>query len=305
MMLHEIFYWLFNMSIAASLIGLIVLPLRKLKRLPRRAAVLLWIAPFLRMWVPIGLNSPYSLMSLLSKVATKTVVIFTPTDDLSFSMTNCVAGADRYFPITYKYNILEDIFSVAGIVWLVGFSAIALTLAILYFTTLHELKDAEPDGDGVYYSSKITSPAVYGIRRPRIILPISYRKKNIRYILLHERAHIKRGDNFWRILAFATVAVHWFNPLAWLFLKRFLSDLELACDERVIARMEKKEIRAYARSLLADKGSTNAFVSSFGGAAIRTRIESILSYRKMTWISVVCSLTLLLIILSVLLTNAA
>ena len=66
-MLGEYCYWIFNMSIIASLMGLIVLVLRRLKCIPHRVSVFLWIVPFVRMCIPWGINSRYSLMSLISK----------------------------------------------------------------------------------------------------------------------------------------------------------------------------------------------------------------------------------------------
>ena len=104
-MLQEVFYWVFNMSIAAAITGVIVMLVRLVKKIPRRLAVFLWVIPFFRMTIPLGLSSPYSLMSLLSRITTKTIVVYQPADDVSFSMMNYVMAADSYFPITYKVNI--------------------------------------------------------------------------------------------------------------------------------------------------------------------------------------------------------
>ncbi len=301
-MLHEVFYWLFNMSIVATTVGLVVLCLRKIPKLPRRVSVFLWLVPFLRMCVPVGLNYPYSLMSLLSKLRMKTVVFYQPVEGLDFSMTNRLELADTYFPITYKVDVLENVFTAGGVAWIIGAVAILLTLTVLYITTLRELKDAKPLGDNVYCSDKITSPAVYGIICPKIILPQDFAEN--RYVLLHEKAHIRRGDNLWRILGFAVTAVHWFNPFAWIFLKQFLGDLEFACDERVLQDLSQPEVKAYAHSLLASGKNTNVFVSAFGGAGVRTRVEHILSFQKMTWLASVGFAALLGAIFSILLTNA-
>ena len=99
-MLSEIFYWLFNMSISASVVGIIVLILGKIKKLPRRLIRILWAIPFLRMWIPIGMTSKYSLMTLISKFTTKTVVVY--DGELDFTFTNHIMAADKYHPITYK-----------------------------------------------------------------------------------------------------------------------------------------------------------------------------------------------------------
>lgn len=277
---------------------------RLIKNIPRRLTVFLWLIPFFRMTVPLGLNSPYSLMSLLSRISTKTIVVYQPTDNVSVSMMNSVTAAESYFPITYKVNIFEKVFGVASVIWIIVFSAILLMLTVIYFTTLHELKDAEHLRDNIYLSDKIMTPAVYGIIKPRIILPSSYRDRDTELVLLHEKMHIRRADNLWRMLAFLITAAHWFNPLCWVFLKLFLADLEMSCDERVIVKLGDNRAKEYALSLLESRESANVFASAFGGAKIRTRIENIISFRKMTRLSFTVFFALIVTLFYVLLTNA-
>lgn len=292
------------MSIIASFMGLIILLIRKIKFIPHRVTVLLWLIPFIRMTVPVGINSPYSLMSLISKFTTRTVTVFQPADDLAFSFTNSVMAANSYDPITYKVNILEKVFAVAGMVWAVVAIAILITLTVLYITTKREIKDAKALRDNIYLSEKVTSPATYGIFRPRIVLPVSYDDKDLEFIVRHEKTHIRRLDNVWRILGFIAAAIHWFNPLSWVFLKIFLSDLELACDEMAVAGYDIDERKDYARTLLKCTGSRSMLVSAFGGAKIRTRIENVLSYKRMTVFSAIGFSILVIVIIFTLLTNA-
>lgn len=303
-MLQEVFYWIFNMSITAAITGVLILLVRLIKKIPRRMTVFLWIIPFIRMTFPFGLNSPYGLMSLLSKITTKTVVVYQPTDDIAFSMMNSVMAADTYFPITYKVNILEDVFRVASVIWIIVSLAIILMLVVTYFTTIYEIKDSTHLRDNIYLSDKIVSPAVYGIVKPKIILPATYKDRDVELVILHEKAHIRSLDNLWRITAFVIVAVHWFNPLCWLFLKEFLADLELSCDERVLTKIGAERAKDYATSLLESRQETTVFASAFGGAKIRTRIENILSFKKLTWLSLTVFVALIGVIFYVLLTNA-
>lgn len=303
-MLQEIFYWIFNMSIIATVTGVLILLIRLIKKIPRRITVFLWIIPFLRMTIPLGMNSPYSLMSLLSKFTTKTIVVYQPTEDLSFSMINSVMAADTYFPITYKVDLLENIFRVASVIWIIISSAVLLMLVVTYLSTLYELRDSTRLNDGIYLSKKVLSPAVYGIVRPKIILPESYKDRDYSIVALHEKTHIRCLDNLWRIIALVIVAVHWFNPFCWLFLKAFLADIELSCDERVISKLGAERAKDYATALLENRQETTVFASAFGGAKIRTRIENILSFKKMTRFSLVAFIILISIIFYVLLTNA-
>ncbi|MBE7070020.1 MAG: M56 family metallopeptidase [Ruminococcaceae bacterium] len=303
-MIGGICYWVINMSIVASFMGLIVMLIRKIKIIPHRVSVFLWIIPFLRMTVPVGINSPYSLMTLISRLTTKTVTVYQPTEDIALSYTNTIGAAESYSPITYKADFLKTVFSVTGFVWIIGSLALLIALTIIYVSTKRAVADSRFLKKIVYLSDKVDSPAVYGIFRPKIVIPESYKDKDLEYIVRHEKTHIKRLDNLWRILGFITAAVHWFNPLSWVFLKAFLTDLELACDEMAVAGFEKEKRKEYARTLLECSQSKSMLVSAFGGAKVRTRIENVLSYKKMTAFSAIGFTVLVLVIIITLITNA-
>ena len=304
-MLGEIFYWIFNMSIAATICVIPLLLLRLIKKIPRRIFIWLWLVPFIRMCIPVGISSKYGIMALLSKITTKTVTIVQIGDDSALTMMNHVMGANSYFPITYKVNLLEDLFNIVSVVWLVVALAAILALAIIYFVTLGEVRDAKKLKNNIYISDKIKTPAVYGIIKPKIILPIEYQESELNYILMHENAHIKRKDNLVHLLAFIIVCLHWFNPFAWLLLKLLYSDIELACDESVLSNCDETERKKYAYTLLSTAEKTNVFAASFGGSKIRIRIENILSYKKISVFSIVAFSSLIIAICYVLLTNAS
>ena len=303
-MIGEVCYWLINMSIIASFMGLIVMLIRKIRLIPRRVSVFLWLIPFLRMLIPVGLNSPYSLMSLVSRLTTKTVTVYQPADDIAFSFSNTIRAAESYKPITYKVNILEKVFFITGMVWAVVALALIIALTILYASTKKAVADSKLMEANMFLSDKVDSPAVYGIFRPKIIIPETYKDMELKYIVKHEKTHIRRLDNLWRIIGFLTACIHWFNPLSWIFLKSFLTDLELACDEMAVSGYDAEERKEYARTLLKCSQSKSMLVSAFGGAKVRTRIENVLSYKKMTAFSAIGFTLLVLVIIFTLITNA-
>ncbi len=303
-MFGEICYWLINMSIVASFMGLIVMLIRKIRFIPRRVSVFLWVIPFLRMTVPVGINSPYSLMTLVSKLTTKTVTVYQPTEDIALSYSNTIMAAESYSPITYKADFLATVFAVAGFVWIVAALALLIAVTIIYISTKKAVADSRLFESNVFFSGKVDSPAVYGIFIPRIIIPESYKDMDLEYIIRHEKTHIRRLDNLWRIIGFITASVHWFNPLSWIFLKAFLTDIELACDEMALSVYDAEQRKEYARTLLECSQSKSLLVSAFGGAKVRTRIENVLSYKKMTVFSAAGFTLLVLVIIFTLITNA-
>ncbi len=309
-MLTGFFYWLFNMSISAAIVGIFVLLLSKIRRIPRRIVHLLWAIPLLRMWIPVGMKSRYSFLSIFTRITTKTVVVSVPVSvpvfdgRPFFTCMNSVRAVNGYFPLTYKVDLVEKVFQVAGIVWIAVAAALLVGVLIFYRLSLWEIEDARPLRDNIYLSDKVTTPAVYGIFRSRIVLPREYEPDELKFILLHENAHIRRRDNLWRMVAIVTACVHWFNPMSWLFLRAFLVNTELACDEAVLRSCGDAEKKNYASALLDQAESRSVYASAFGGAKLRVRIERILSYRKMSVFATVSFAILAVVIAYILLTNA-
>lgn len=306
-MLSEVFYWVFNMSIAASVAGVVILLLSKIRRIPRRIIAFLFVIPFLRMWIPIAMGSKYSFMSFISKITTKTVakMVVVYESGRDFSLMNHVMAADTYFPVIYKTSLLENLFRIAAIVWAGAAVVLLLTAVIVYMAAMSEVKDATHLQDNIYISDKSTSPAVYGIVREKIIMPREFKAVDLKFILMHENVHIKRKDNLWRILAIITACIHWFNPLSWLLLKSFLMNLELACDETVLKKCGEDEKKKYAEALLNCTENKRLYASAFGGAKLRRRIDYIFSYKKLSALSLVAFFLLAAAVGYMLLTNAA
>ena len=96
-----------------------------------------------------------------------------------------------------------------------------------------------------------TIPVVWGILRPRLLLPAiagQWSEEQLRSVLLHELAHIKRRDALSQLLAQTACALHWFNPLVWLAVWRLHVERERACDDLVLASGVRAS--AYAEHLL-------------------------------------------------------
>lgn len=294
----DIFYWALNMSLSASLTGGIVLLLRCIKRIPRRIICILWAIPLIRLIIPVGLSGKYSLMSFISRFTTRTVTVY---EKPHLTSMNYIMAAEKYFPIEYKVNILEDVMNIGFFVWVTVAVALMTALILIYSATIKELKYAERIRGNIFVSGKVNTPAVYGVIKPRIILPS---RNTDKYVLMHEKAHIKRRDNLLRIIAVTVACIHWFNPLVWLFLKLYISDSELACDEAVISALPRTKHKEYALTLLRHTEAKTVYASPFGGAVVKTRIERILSYKKLSIFSVVAFIVLIVFIAYFLLTNS-
>ncbi len=100
----------------------------------------------------------------------------------------------------------------------------------------------------------LTTPAVFGLHRHWLLLPEDLEAKHsyteVRGMLLHELQHIRSRDSWWTWAGLVLCALHWFNPLAWLCLRRFRADRELMCDARTLEMLSPRQRTAYGQALL-------------------------------------------------------
>ena len=139
----------------------------------------------------------------------------------------------------------------------------------------------------------ISTPAVTGLLRPRLLLPHErYDVQELRYILRHELCHLKRRDMLLKLVLLAANAMHWFNPVVYLMLRQTDEDIELACDSAATDGLELPERAAYSRTLLAAvQSSVRALPATtcFGGTVerLKRRITNVLGAQKKRGLGIV------------------
>lgn len=80
-------------------------------------------------------------------------------------------------------------------------------------------------------------PMACGVMHPAILLPAEateWSAERRRIVLLHELAHVERGDLATHLVARTALLLHWWNPLAWLGWREFLKERERAADDLVL-----------------------------------------------------------------------
>lgn len=102
----------------------------------------------------------------------------------------------------------------------------------------------------VRVSPLITSPCLTGVVRPVILLPDTARFRNgeMRRVILHELAHLRRADCFWNLLSRLTTAALFFQPLVWRLARRIERLSDEVCDDYVV--QHEHDRNAYARQLV-------------------------------------------------------
>lgn len=91
----------------------------------------------------------------------------------------------------------------------------------------------------ILLSEALCMPIAVGIFHPRIVLPAAAEEwplPRLRAVLLHELAHLRRGDLRTQMIAVFIRAAYWFHPLVWVACRRMEIEREKACDDLVLSR---------------------------------------------------------------------
>jgi HEAT repeat protein len=89
----------------------------------------------------------------------------------------------------------------------------------------------------VVRSGAAPMPVTCGVLRPAIVLPEeseAWTEERKEAVLLHELAHVRRGDLATHLIAWVACSLYWFHPLAWIAARRLRHESERACDDLVL-----------------------------------------------------------------------
>jgi beta-lactamase regulating signal transducer with metallopeptidase domain len=148
---------------------------------------------------------------------------------------------------------------IAMLLWPAGAASFLLFQIVRYLAfTTRVLRDHQPlasvAGVTVVVSPEAPGPLAFGVLRRYVAIPADF---HARYdaderalALAHELGHHQRGDLLANWAALAVLAVHWFDPVAWLAFHAFRADQELAVDAWVLVNRPPPERAIYAGAIV-------------------------------------------------------
>lgn len=286
--MSEVFLKIVNMSISAGWLVLVVLLIRfLLNKAPKWVNVLLWGIVAVRLMFPIPIESALSLIPSVETIPLNIAMDTTPAiqtgvDVINSAVNPIISQSNTPMPGD-SVNPLQITIAVLANIWILGMAALLIYTAVSYLSLRRNLRTAVVLEDNIFQCEAVASPFVLGILNPRIYLPYSLDGQNLAHVIAHEQAHICRNDHLWKPLGFLLLAVHWFNPLVWIAYILLCRDIELACDEKVIAGLGNEQKADYTQALVAC--SVNHFrvaacPLAFGEVGVKERVKSIMNYRK-------------------------
>lgn len=304
--MDALFRLMLEISLPMGLVIALLLLLRPLLKKHYRARWMYWgwLLVAVRLMIPLNLTLPnapvhipqpsLSLFYESPQIATPpaSTDVQTPTEaqGSSYQSDNITASVENthVLPLTVEF------------VWVAGFCAVLGWELISYARFRRRVKRwRSEEEDGILLArfdalkselgiknltlarcSAISSPMVTGFLRPTLLLPSGDVPEAV---LRHELIHAKRHDLWYKLLLVVVRAVHWFNPLVWLMERQAAQDLELSCDEAVVASRDENFRADYGRAILAavdsGAGKERAPLTSYfngGKKAMLERLQSIL-----------------------------
>ena len=319
----DLFLRILDMSITASWVILAVMAVRVLlRKAPKKYSYALWAAALFRLLCPVSLQSGASLFNFRAfRPAAKVTgeLQFVPRD-MEFPQFDVqIPGTDMVIPtgtpavdtavsqplpvVTPEVGMdpMQVIMTLGMIIWLIGIAVMVVTSVIQYARLRKGLRYAVRVEGNIWKSENVRSPFLVGLVKPKIYLPYGLDDQTQAYILAHEQYHLKRFDHIAKLLGYAALTIHWFNPLCHLAVRLMNRDMEMSCDEHVLDRNNIPTTQ-YSYSLLTiatNRRFPAAAPLAFAETGVKERMINVLNWKKpKKWVSVVAVMVCVILLIS-------
>ena len=324
--MENIFLYVVKMSLTAGCVVPVVLLIRLLlKKVPKKYSYLLWSVVGFRLLCPVSFTSRLSFFNIgffdffhsagsstnegiqdLTATAAVQGNAAGASVNMGMGQTvdvvgNVVSRGDLTENIAQPIadsvsaggtSSINTLLGILAVVWLAGVIVMAAYGMVSYLTLVWKLRKAVrvSGKENVYRSEIIGTPFIMGIIKPVIYIPGYLQGDDAKYVLLHEECHIKRLDYAVKPAAFILLCMHWFNPLIWLAYYTMNKDMEMSCDEKVIAQNNagfdddnSRICKEYSYALLKCAAAGHfplPGILAFCRTSVKERIVNVLDYKK-------------------------
>ena len=287
-----------NLNLTASIVILFVICVRQfLKRAPKIFSYALWGIVLLRLLVPVSIESPMSFVPERTEF-TSMVDVNEALPEIEFQTAEDRLDNKRQMeisptgdPMVLSHSIVEPQHYLT-MIWIAGILFLSVRSLLAYLGLRERVKVSVPLQKGVYIADDIDTPFVMGIFRPKIYLPGTLDSTEQKYIIAHERHHIRRGDHIFKALGFLALTIHWFNPFVWVAFVLAGRDMEMSCDEAVIRKLGEDVRAEYSASLLNLATGKRMFAGTplaFDEGDPTERVRNLAKWKKPAfWVVIIC-----------------
>lgn len=281
--MEKIFMIIITTSLYASVVGVIIILIKHMlsNRLNPKWHFLIWSVLLIKLIVPYGPESAFSLFNAVSPVTDNTPVTMV-YESIYPATTPAELTQPQYQP-NPSQNLESQVQQTPGLVsrvenglpyiWLFGATVLVLWLLYTNFSLHRRLRNSQKQvpepiniifeeckrrmginrGIKIIVQETIEMPSIFGVITPKILITpktLDLNDTEISYILLHELAHYKRKDLLTNYLLLGLQVIHWFNPVIWYCFRVIRRDMEIAADDKVLSVLKRGEEKEYGKALL-------------------------------------------------------
>lgn len=264
--------WVLQTGATISVLILVILIIRRpfARLFGANAAYALWSLPLIRLFLP-GLSVPENWLPSRMRPAAETAQGLEISPDVAFqsiqTVTRSPGGELTAEPSVSFISILISFWLGVAALWFVyqlyqqlrfkaGLRAASHKLTPALFDEV--LNAAQRVGlskiPAIRTSNSHLGPLVTGVFRPLVILPQNFEETfdppQRHFALVHEFAHIKRGDLWVALATLIFRAINWPNPLVHYASHKMRGDQEAACDAFVVKVTGGETTHSYAETLV-------------------------------------------------------
>lgn len=289
MLVVNLFNWIVCSSAMAAFLVCFVLTVKTFlgNKLEARWHHLIWLLVLLKLLVPFGPESQFSLFNTINLTDKNiTESSYQVVNTINATTNNLIQSTP--FPVpNFAPPPLETSYSAASalqrashlsmfgiVVWLIG----ALSTGLFIFRRQNSFRKILKEGRRIkekelQYSLNeykkmlginrniilrevifLRTPALYGIIKPTLLIPSNLINNSntelLKHAILHELMHLKRRDILIHFIFSIFVIIHWFNPLIWFAFYKLRQDTEVACDADVLSYLDTSQRKSYGLTLL-------------------------------------------------------
>ena len=278
MTVKALFRTVLELTVNGSWVILALLLLRPLLgRFPKRYRFSLWAVAAFRLLCPVSFSSVLSLFKL-PHVQTGSVVIRNALPAQQSVVMNTSGTAAPPVQIGAAPAAVDVQFVLAAL-WLVGIAALVVYAVVCHLRLRTGLRTAIQAEKGIYESDQVSAPFILGLFPGRIYLPTGMDAEEREQVLAHEKHHLKRLDPVWKMLGFAVLTLHWFNPLCHVAFWLFGRDMEMSCDEAVLKTVDRHDYCIALVGAASGQKMSAPGPLAFGETAVKSRVKNILRWR--------------------------
>ena len=284
--MENIWGYTLSATIYGSIAGIVILVIKVLmkNKLNKKYAYLLWMILIIKLVMPFGPESSFSLFNQIPIKINSQVnmnnssnineyIIDTDYEGHSSKNTSQEAIITQSASIINNESEKSIFINVIPLVWISGAVLTSVSYTVIYLHFMENIRKKEnikydylesvlngckeklhiKRKINIVVDDMINSPSLIGIWKIRIIIPnnlTNLSKEELQHIFLHELCHFKSKDTWVDSMLVFLQCIHWFNPVIWYLFKQMRNDMEMACDERVLSVLNEKDHNKYGLTML-------------------------------------------------------